>query len=714
MGTRHTRWRLALIALGAALALVVPTLAGAAPSWLAPGGVSKAGEDAAEVELAANAAGTSIAVFENTTTGTVQASVRGPADTSWPAPVDLSVAGQTANTPEIAMSSTGAAIAVWSRSDGSNTIIQASVRDAGTGAWSAPTDLSAAGQDAILPAIALAEDMRAVVVWQRSDGANQRVQASVYDPAAGTWSAASDLSTAGEDATLPHVARKQNGDAVAVWLRPVGANNLVQASNYVASSTTWSVPIELSAALQDANNPRVGSAATGHVFAIWQRFDGANTIIQASTQGPAVTTWAGPDNLSAPLQNATRPHVAAAANGDAVAAWQRSSGTNLIIQAAARPVISGIWQPVANLSSAGQDAVRARVAIDENGKATVVWRRSNGANDIAQAAQLPAGGSWTSPVNLSAGGQSVVEPRVTTDGEGGAIAAWARSDGANVRVQAAPYDAAGPSFTAVTIPSKATVGSKVTMSATVSDRWSGPTGDAAWDFGDGTTATGASVEHTYKATGTVTVMLTQSDAVGNETSTSHKVNVTAAGGSSCTIIGTAGDDVLIGTSGDDVICGLDGNDVIRGLQGADLLIGGGGDDQIFGGQGNDTLRGQGGADRLVAKAGADRLQGGGGDDRLNGNAGDDSMAGGAGDDNIRGGLGDDIGRGKAGDDRLVGGPGDDRLFGQAGNDRVLGQAGDDRLFGLAGDDLLVGGRGFDRANGGVGNDVCRAERRVLC
>ncbi|MGI9659370.1 MAG: hypothetical protein ACR2OD_10715, partial [Gaiellaceae bacterium] len=322
MGTIQARWLIALVALCATMAMALATLAAAAPSWLAPDEVSKAGEDAALVELAATAAGVSIAVFENTTTGTVQTSVRGPADATWPTPVDLSVAGQIASTPAIATASTGTAIVVWSRSDGSNTIIQASVRDATTGAWSAPVDLSASGGDATSPGIAMTDDLKAVVVWQRFDGANTRAQASVYDPATGTWSAlVADLSPAGADATSVRVARKLNGDAVAVWLQPVAADTLVRASNYVASSGTWSVPVELSAAGQDANNPQVSGAANGFVIAIWQRSDGANTIIQATSQGASAATWAGSTDLSAPLQNATRPQIATAANGDAVATW---------------------------------------------------------------------------------------------------------------------------------------------------------------------------------------------------------------------------------------------------------------------------------------------------------------------------------------------------------------------------------------------------------
>jgi peptidoglycan/xylan/chitin deacetylase (PgdA/CDA1 family) len=48
----------------------------------------------------------------------------------------------------------------------------------------------------------------------------------------------------------------------------------------------------------------------------------------------------------------------------------------------------------------------------------------------------------------------------------------------------------------------------------------------------------------------------------------------------CTILGTAGNDVLVGTSGRDVICGLAGDDTITGSGGNDVLDGGPGRDTV--------------------------------------------------------------------------------------------------------------------------------------
>src|SRR4051794_31717955 len=66
---------------------------------------------------------------------------------TWLTPVPLSDASRAAGEVDIAFDRQGTAIAVWSRSNGTNTVIQASVRPPG-GAFSAPQNLSATGQNA--------------------------------------------------------------------------------------------------------------------------------------------------------------------------------------------------------------------------------------------------------------------------------------------------------------------------------------------------------------------------------------------------------------------------------------------------------------------------------------------------------------------------------------------------------------------------------------
>ena len=231
-----------------------------------------------------------------------------------------------------------------------------------------------------------------------------------------------------------------------------------------------------------------------------------------------------------------------------------------------------------------------------------------------------------------------------------------------------------------------------------------------------------------------------------------EVGVTV-GTSTCTIVGTEGDDVISGTSGDDVICGLGGDDVIYGLDGDDVIVGGtgndtlyggnetrigvndgddtlfggAGDDTLYGGNGNDTLWGGAGDDTLEGNrrddvlhggAGVDTLNGGGEGDTLWGGSGDDDLTGHAANDTLHGGLGDDTLNGGNGDDTLWGGPGDDDLTGGAGSDTLWGGPGVDTLYGNTqndilwggpGDDVLRGGGHDDQIHGDIGGDMLRGD-----
>jgi Ca2+-binding RTX toxin-like protein len=86
-------------------------------------------------------------------------------------------------------------------------------------------------------------------------------------------------------------------------------------------------------------------------------------------------------------------------------------------------------------------------------------------------------------------------------------------------------------------------------------------------------------------------------------------------GTTTTLLGTQGADVLTGTPNRDVIAALGGNDKVFGLAGNDLICGNKGNDKLVGGKGKDKLFGQ---------KGNDKLKGGGGNDICKGGAGKDS------------------------------------------------------------------------------------------
>jgi hypothetical protein len=195
--------------------------------------------------------------------------------------------------------------------------------------WSAPVDVSATLQDAGNPQVTVDSTGRAVAVWYGYDGANNRIQSST-SVNGGAWSTLVNLSATGRDAGTPQVTVDSTGRAVAVWYRYDGANNIIQSSTSV-NGGAWSTPVDLSDSLQNSGNPQVTVDSTGRAVAVWWGYDGANNRIQSSTSvnGGA---WSTPVDLSATLQKARDPQVTVDSTGRAIAVWYRSNGANNIIQ----------------------------------------------------------------------------------------------------------------------------------------------------------------------------------------------------------------------------------------------------------------------------------------------------------------------------------------------------------------------------------------------
>ena len=242
-----------------------------------------------------------------------------------------------------------------------------------------------------------------------------------------------------------------------------------------------------------------------------------------------------------------------------------------------------------------------------------------------------------------------------------------------------------------------------------------------------------------------------------------QVSLASLFGSTSTVYGTDGSEVMVGTAnsddidagnGDDTVYGHAGDDRIvagagvdsvSGDEGADRLFGGGDTDYLSGGEGDDLISGEDGSDVVVGDAGNDTLSGGDGNDTLNGGVGADQLRGEEGDDTlyvdaadaeINGGTGYDVVTvvgtesvtlnattaevefvaGNSGNDvftavgslagvTFYGGEGNDQLTGGDGNDVLVGQAGADLLIGGVGHDILNGGEGDDTLTGGEGSDT---------
>jgi hypothetical protein len=133
---------------------------------------------------------------------------------------DLSAAGQHGREPHVGVDPDGNAHFAWRRSDGTNFRAQMR-RRAADGKLGLTVNLSSAGGNAFGPLVAVAPNGVAHFIWRRDDGSSasccrilqtRRLVGTSVD-------AVQDLSAAGQDAVFPEVAVDPNDNATFVWQR---------------------------------------------------------------------------------------------------------------------------------------------------------------------------------------------------------------------------------------------------------------------------------------------------------------------------------------------------------------------------------------------------------------------------------------------------------------------------------------------------------------
>ena len=396
---------------------------------------------------------------------------------TWLAPQDLSVAPST-GTPSgsvVASDAAGETFAVWNRSDGTNVRVQIASHAPGS-AWSAATDLSAAGQDAGQPSLSLSGTGFGAIAWTRSDGAHIRVEVSRRAPG-GAFGPADLISASGVDAFAgaadllpgPQVAVDAAGDVVVIWFDQ--NETTVFGRRFTAATGTWGAIATLATAASGdtVGFPTIAMSAAGVATAAWSfDNDGSNSTttyqIQTRTQGTD-GNWTTVAQLTTTPSGfeAADAQLAVDAAGNFSMTWFQYSTTGCgllctsyvtgVVSASTRPAASGVWQPAQTISDPSQLADSPRIAATASGDVTIVWTE-RGANAI-KAVTRTASGAFPSaaaatiiaPQNLAISSGVFLGIPVSSlhlaSGSSGTIATFARTDGSNEIAEAVFRPAGG-------------------------------------------------------------------------------------------------------------------------------------------------------------------------------------------------------------------------------------------------------------------------------
>ena len=302
--------------------------------------------------------------------------------------------------------------------------------------WSAPVRLSPAGA-----AVQVAEDVRGdlFAIWlEWPVGSGHASVVSDYRPAGSlAWQPPQRIA---DDAARPDtaVATDGPGDATALWSSEASLESSLRAS----SQGTWHQPTSVAPSFADVvAGPSLAVDEAGDAVAVWQTNSSA---IDAAYRRAGATAWDAPVAISAPGEHSSNPSIAIRRGGEVAVAWlvyepetAPCAGLHAVpcvlilknrdsLKAATRSA-GGAWQPPTAVTSA-EAVFDARVALDEIGDITVIWKSSN---VIVLSSFRTAGGAWSAPVTLASSDEYTRDVfddlQLAVDGKGEATAAWVHS-----------------------------------------------------------------------------------------------------------------------------------------------------------------------------------------------------------------------------------------------------------------------------------------------
>jgi len=298
---------------------------------------------------------------------------------------DLSAPGQFAGQPQVAAGPDGRAIVVWERYSGFRSVIQERQISSDQVPGTTHT-LSDGLQNAVEPSVVVAPDGNATVVWDRYDGSEQIVQERRITAGDLPDAQTTNLSAEGEDAIEPSLAVGQDGTVTVAWSRSEGSDRIIQEQQISPEGVPIGTVSDASASGGSAIAPAVAVGPDGVATLVWQRLGSSHLIVQTrriATDGPLEP---GTADLSNPSNDSHEPQVSVGGDGVASVVWDEDGENGPVIRARRIDSSGDPQAQTVTLSPAGAGASAPAISAGPGTAVFAAWRRFDGARDTVQTA----------------------------------------------------------------------------------------------------------------------------------------------------------------------------------------------------------------------------------------------------------------------------------------------------------------------------------------
>jgi len=312
--------------------------------------------------------------------------------------------------------------------------------------------------------IQAASDTRgnALLVWDDLDG---NVNAKRYDASKRTWTKSEQLDADNpDDSAAPDLAMDGQGNALAVWQRQSQEldTRSVWTNRYDAAKGTWGEATLLENS-ELVLAPQLAMDRAGNALMAFTRSEIGASVMTARFDVER-GAWSAAEPLAPPEGLiAGGPQLALAAGGAGVVVWMDGDTESSAIRAARYEAKSGAWRDVQTIDAKASMAQASGVAINEAGRAVVVWVHTvweapADGQDAADGDDAADGEEkisvWTSRsegpgrpfgeperLDLEDHGAALL-PRVVLDAAGNALVVWSADDKGRRHVWTNRYSAA--------------------------------------------------------------------------------------------------------------------------------------------------------------------------------------------------------------------------------------------------------------------------------